>query len=203
MGNGPIRSSQRTRQAILDAARASFAASGFERTTMRGIAKAAGCDPALIVRYFNSKRELFEAAIDLPLERLPTPAPDGPVALASLIASFLATWDRDQTFVGLLRASATDEDAAVTMREFFERRVRDRLSAWTGGSEQRAALMGAMLLGIAWARFVVRLDDIATASPAELSNGICCVLRKAGSTVPKTASELATHQDRPRRRRMP
>lgn len=196
MGNGPIRSSQRTRQAILDAARASFAANGFERTTMRGIAKEAGCDPALIVRYFNSKRALFEAAIDLPLERLPTPASDHPVALASLIALFVETWDRDQTFVGLLRASATDEDAAATMRAFFERRVRERLSAWTGGSEQRAALMGAMLLGIAWARFVVRLDDIANASPEELSTGICGLLQEDSSTVPKTASELPAHQHR-------
>jgi len=169
MRNGPIRSSQRTRQAILTAARASFAANGFERTTMRGVAKEAGCDPAMIVRYFKTKRALFEAAIDLPLEQLSIPKAGHSAALAPLIKTFLEVWDRDLTFVSLLRASATDEDAAITMREFFEQRVRGRLSAWTDGSDQRGSMMGAMLLGIAWARYVVRLDYIADASPAELT----------------------------------
>lgn len=182
MGNGPIRSSTRTKEAILAAARTSFAANGFDRTTMRGIASEVGCDPAMIVRYFNTKRALFEAAIDLPLEQLPAPA--GPVALSPLIASFLEAWDRDQTFVGLLRASATDEEATTTMREFFEQRVRGRLSAWTGGLDDRTALMGAMLLGLAWARYVVRLDHIADASPAELTAGMLALLQKETHVAP-------------------
>ena len=47
--------SESTRQAILDAARDSFLARGFARTTIRGVARTAGVDPALVSYYFGAK----------------------------------------------------------------------------------------------------------------------------------------------------
>src|SRR5262245_51337056 len=62
-----VRKSDRTRAAILDAAQKLFAEHGHERTTVREIAAKASVDPALVIRYFGSKDELFvrAAAFDL------------------------------------------------------------------------------------------------------------------------------------------
>ena len=62
-----VRKSDRTRAAILDAAQKLFAEHGHERTTVRDIAAKASVDPALVIRYFGSKDELFvrAAAFDL------------------------------------------------------------------------------------------------------------------------------------------
>ena len=61
------RKSDRTRAAILDAAQKLFAQHGHDRTTVRDIAAKASIDPALVIRYFGSKDELFvrAAAFDL------------------------------------------------------------------------------------------------------------------------------------------
>jgi AcrR family transcriptional regulator len=48
----------KTRQRILDAALQLFAAQGYEETTMRDIAAAAGCSLGLTYRYFASKEDL-------------------------------------------------------------------------------------------------------------------------------------------------
>lgn len=68
------------------AARAEFAARGYDKTSVRGIAKAAGVDPALVHHYFGSKDELFAAAIELSMEPalfVPAILGAGPTASAS------------------------------------------------------------------------------------------------------------------------
>ena len=48
-----------TREAILEAARAQFIATGFRGTTIRSVAKAAGVDPALVLHFFGNKDTLY------------------------------------------------------------------------------------------------------------------------------------------------
>ncbi|MGW4528784.1 TetR/AcrR family transcriptional regulator [Amycolatopsis sp. NPDC004378] len=55
----PRRDGQRTRAAILTAAADLFARHGFTATTLKTIGDVAGCDPALVNRYFGSKAELL------------------------------------------------------------------------------------------------------------------------------------------------
>ena len=55
-----------TRERIAVAARSLFADLGYERTTFRGIAAAAGVDPALVVHFYGSKDELFRQVMVLP-----------------------------------------------------------------------------------------------------------------------------------------
>src|SRR3982751_3297600 len=57
----------RTRAAILDAARAAFVQRGYEAVSIRSVARAAGVDPALVHRFHGSKEELFVAAMELPV----------------------------------------------------------------------------------------------------------------------------------------
>src|ERR1700753_4488319 len=51
---------RRTEARIRAAAAELFVASGYERTTIRAIAQAAGVDAGLVMHYFGSKQELFE-----------------------------------------------------------------------------------------------------------------------------------------------
>ena len=51
-----------TRDVILDAARPLFAERGFNGTTIRDVAEAAGVSPALVMKLTGSKAELFQAA---------------------------------------------------------------------------------------------------------------------------------------------
>jgi len=53
---------------VLAAARAEFAARGYEKASMRAIARGAGVDAALLHHYFGSKDRLFMAALEFPLD---------------------------------------------------------------------------------------------------------------------------------------
>src|SRR6478735_1566627 len=57
-----------TRAVIVDAARRSFAAKGYDKASMRGIAREAGVDPALVHHYFEGKAGLFAATLDVPVD---------------------------------------------------------------------------------------------------------------------------------------
>src|SRR6478735_4170536 len=64
--SGRRRGTTQTRDAIAVAARAQFAELGYDRATFRGIAGAAGVDPALVVHFFGSKEALFRDVMQLP-----------------------------------------------------------------------------------------------------------------------------------------
>src|SRR5690242_912334 len=57
-----------TRNVILGAARRLFADTGYDKTSVRDVAAAAGVDPAMIRHYFGSKVELFRATMGWPFE---------------------------------------------------------------------------------------------------------------------------------------
>ncbi|MGH2736368.1 MAG: TetR family transcriptional regulator, partial [Actinomycetota bacterium] len=113
------------RDAILEAARATFGEAGYEGATIRAVARRAGVDPALVHHYFGNKEHLFTAAMELPIdpgdvvERLLAERPER--LGESLLRFFLTVWEsaanRDP-LIGLIRAAMSNERAATMMREF-------------------------------------------------------------------------------------
>ncbi|HLK76827.1 MAG TPA: TetR family transcriptional regulator [Streptosporangiaceae bacterium] len=75
-------SGQDTRRRILAAAGELFSARGYEDVTIRDIAAAADADPALVIRYFTAKNDLF-VLVRQPDLRL-TPAPGQPLTAQNL-----------------------------------------------------------------------------------------------------------------------
>ena len=75
-------SGQDTRRRILAAAGELFSARGYEDVTIRDIASAADADPALVIRYFTAKNDLF-VLVRQPDLRL-TPAPGQPLTAQNL-----------------------------------------------------------------------------------------------------------------------
>jgi AcrR family transcriptional regulator len=64
MGNAARLSADQRKQAIVDAVRDIFAEKGFDGTTTRELAKAAGVSEALLYKHFPSKESLYAAMLD-------------------------------------------------------------------------------------------------------------------------------------------
>ncbi|MFI6902292.1 TetR family transcriptional regulator [Nonomuraea sp. NPDC050394] len=169
---GRWRSGEQSRRRILDAARARFISHGYDTVTVRSIAADAGVDPAMIHYFFGSKDKLFAAALEGPvsprdpLDDLLAEGLDG--AAARIVRGFLAAFD-DAGGMGplaLLRSGQSPE----MVREYVEREFTTRLAGHLQGPDTalRAQLITAQLLGLALARYGLRLPGPATASPEDL-----------------------------------
>lgn len=179
---GPRRTGRRpgesgTREAILAAATAAFAAAGYERATIRGIAAAADVDPALVLHYFGSKEELFEAALELPVsprQIFERGAAAGADQLGAVIVrTFLEAWEPPATRVRLmamLRSAMTNETAMGMVRDLLVREVFGPITRTLGVADAplRATLVGSQFVGLAILRFIGRLEPLASASVDDL-----------------------------------
>jgi AcrR family transcriptional regulator len=176
-----------TRADILEAARASFAELGYDRTSVRGVAARAGVDPALVHRFYGSKDDLLAAALTVALnpgERIPELMEGDVGALGErVVGYFLSVWEQSpsrEVLIGMLRSAATNERAAAQLRQFFGREVLGRIAARLGheDAELRATLAGSQLLGLAMARYIIRFDPIASAEPQTIVATIAPALQR-------------------------
>ncbi len=161
-----------TRQLIVDAARAEFAESGYNDATIRSIARRAEVDPALVYHYFGEKSALYVASANLPVDprRVKIQASQAGGGGAQIVERFLAQWERDevpgQAFVTLVQAVAGSPDAADSMREFLTERVWGPCppdmdeEVWA----RRSALVSSQLVGVAWTRYILKVEPMASAS---------------------------------------
>ncbi|MEU7565907.1 TetR/AcrR family transcriptional regulator [Streptomyces fradiae] len=167
----PPRRSDATRAAILAAARERFAADGYERATIRAIAREAGIDPSMVMRYYGNKERLFTAAseIDLRLPRLGA-LPARHVG-AALVGHFLDRWEADDVLTAVLRGGITNPAGAERMHAIF----REQLGPLVAGlcpdpaeAPRRAALVASQILGMALVRYVVKLPPAADLTKDEV-----------------------------------
>ena len=170
-----------TREAILDAARRAFAEQGYQQATIRGVADLAGVDPALVHHYFGTKQDLFVAAVELPVNpigQLMAVLADEPDQIGQRIVEvFLSIWDHaaDRSpLLALIRSAVGDERAAAMLREFITEEVLGQLARRLGSPDARlrATLVGSQLIGLAMARYIVRVEPLASAPAAELAAAV-------------------------------
>ncbi len=162
---------QQTRDALLAAARAEFAEVGFDQARVRSIAAAAGVDPAMVNHWFGGKDGLFLAAMDIPFDPAVVLARvlDGGLEETGerIVRTFLTVWDATGggPFVALLRSVANHETAARMIREFVSEVLIGRIAAAVSTDQHRlrAALCGSQVVGLGMARYVIRLEPIASA----------------------------------------
>jgi AcrR family transcriptional regulator len=164
--------SDRTKAAILRAARDRFGADGYERTTIRAVAADAAIDPSMVMRYFGSKERLFDAALAIDL-RLPDLSAVAPQDLAAtLIRHFLARWESDpadDALLVLLRSAVTNERAAQRMHEIFATQVAPALGVALGPRAAAVApVLTTQLLGLALTRYLIRLPAVTALDPEQV-----------------------------------
>jgi AcrR family transcriptional regulator len=170
---GLDRRSDRTRAAILNAARERFATHGYDRTTIRGVAADADIDPSMVMRYYGNKARLFEAALTIDL-RLPdlsaVPREELPRVL---VRHFLDRWEgnpADDALLVLLRSAVTNEQAAARTHEIFASQVAPALATALGRemAGRRAGVVAAQLLGLGLTRYLLRLPAVTALTRAEI-----------------------------------
>ncbi|MEJ8658996.1 TetR family transcriptional regulator [Streptomyces sp. MS1.AVA.4] len=154
------RRSDATRAAILEAARERFAADGYERATIRAIAKDAGIDPSMVMRYYGNKEGLFIAASEIDLRLPELGAAPGRDVGAVLVSHFLDRWEDDEVLTAMLRVGVTNTAGAERMRQVFRSQLLPVAAGVCPVPEEvprRAALAGSQILGMALARYVLRI----------------------------------------------
>ncbi|MFF7713350.1 TetR family transcriptional regulator [Streptomyces sp. NPDC007988] len=158
--SSPTRRSDATRAAILEAARERFAADGYERATIRAIAKDAGIDPSMVMRYYGNKEGLFAAASEMDLRLPELGAMPGQHIGAVLVSHFLDRWEHDEVLTAMLRVGVTNAAGAERMTEVFRGQllpIAEGVCPVRDEVPRRAALAASQILGMALARYVLRI----------------------------------------------
>lgn len=167
----PRASGRATRSAIQEAATPMFAEHGFNGVSVRAIAAAAHVDPALVIRHFGSKEELFLQTID-PRDSVSEVTSGSLETLGQrLVEHFLgqAGTHLRQNFAALIRASdrpSVREELARSTARIFITPIASRL----GGDrrELRAALVAAQVGGLLSSLFLAEDPVTLTASDADI-----------------------------------
>ena len=160
-----------TRAAIRAAAAHQFAERGFDRTSLRSIAAEAGVDQKLVAHFFGTKQQLFVEVVQLPFD----PAEVVPAVfggdqeragerVAEFVLGLLEDPESRRPFVGLVRAATTEPEAARMVQELLTREILARIVAELGSDDAdlRASLLGSQVVGLLMARYIVRIEPLAS-----------------------------------------
>ncbi|GGP87090.1 TetR/AcrR family transcriptional regulator [Streptomyces griseomycini] len=167
----PARRSDSTRAAILHAARERFASDGYERATIRAIARDAKIDPSMVMRYYGNKEGLFAAAVAIDLELPDLGALPRQEVGRALARHFLAVWEGNEVLTALLRVAATSRAGAERTQGVFRDQILPVVRQVCPDPEQvpaRAALVTSQLLGLALTRYVLRFPPAAGLTREEI-----------------------------------
>ncbi|MER6673929.1 TetR family transcriptional regulator [Streptomyces sp. NPDC000983] len=167
-----------TRDRILTVARAEFSERGYEKTSVRGIAKAAGVDSALVHHYFGTKEQVFEAAVEVafaPVIKARDSVFEGPIEGVGerLTRMILGLWENPVTrtpLLAIVRSAVNNEAAAAVFRKLIAaqllRRIGEQLDL--PEADLRAELAAAQLVGVAMMRYVMKIEPLASADPERI-----------------------------------
>ncbi len=164
------RDRESTQVAIRAIAHRLFSERGYAGTPLRDIASEAGVDPALIIRYFRSKEELFLDTMRLDDEQFAVL--DGPLEeLGEHFIDFVLTSEEQvrSVFLALVRASGTEGvDSRLTEahEEYFVAPLRARLHG--PDAELRARLAAAVVGGLLYSLWVVGDEHLVATDHHEL-----------------------------------
>ncbi|MCW2687717.1 MAG: transcriptional regulator [Mycobacterium sp.] len=166
-----------SRDVVLGAAKRRFAKEGYEKTTLRAIARDAHVDPSMVLYLFGSKAELFRESMRLILD------PDVLVAAMAgsdgeigtrMVRAYLQMWEEPDTatsMVAMLQSATSNPDAHEAFRAFMQSYVLTAVSAVLGGGKQarlRAMLAATNLIGTAMLRYIMAVPPLASLSVDEV-----------------------------------
>ena len=174
---GRWRTGQQNKLRVLEVAREHFKR-GYDQATVRGIATDAGVDVAMVYYFFGNKEGLFAAAVidipEHPLHQLPALLDEGPDGIgARLVRRFIERWDEGDTFEPLLtvwRSAADQPLARKLLHDTLAGPVADRVTTEFGVDDAvlRVELVASHLMGLAFARYQLRIEPMASAEVDEL-----------------------------------
>jgi AcrR family transcriptional regulator len=159
---------RRTEARILAAASRLFVEYGYGRTTIRGVAAAAGVDAGLVMHYFGSKQGLFQRVTHAgPAQELTGTAGQVTEQILARLADSLAS--EPVHSLAVLRSMLTHPQAAQAAREGTARyQAQISRSIPAVDADARAALVSAVMLGVIVSRHLLKSDGLTDASPQQV-----------------------------------
>ncbi|HEV3505374.1 MAG TPA: TetR/AcrR family transcriptional regulator, partial [Actinomycetes bacterium] len=100
-----------------------------------------------------------------------------------LVETFLSIWDHaaDRSpLLALVRSAVGDEHAAAMLREFITEEVLGEIAHRLGSPDARlrATLVGSQLMGMAMARYIIKVEPLASAPAAQVVAAIGPTLQR-------------------------
>ncbi len=166
-----------TRELIAAAARRQFAELGYDRTSLRSVAREAGVDPSLISHFYASKQQLFLAVLELPFEPadvLPRivggPRDEIGLRLARFVVGLLESEEGRRRMTAIVRAAASEPEAARLVRELIGTRLLGPMAEALGvdDARTRAAFCGVQVVGLVMSRYIVAVEPLASLEPEQV-----------------------------------
>lgn len=143
-------------------------ADGYERTTIRAVASAAGVDAGLVMHYFVSKQELFRRVIDA--ATVPEISGEPAQATEQLLAALAERLTNEPVAsLTILRSMLTNPEAASsasTAAARYQAQIAQAIPA--DDANLRAAIISAITIGITVSRHLIKSDELAGADPAQV-----------------------------------
>lgn len=161
MTSRPPRDVNATKARILAAARTAFSQHGYAAASLRDIARVAEASPALTIRYFGSKEELFEAALDDMLDASILTDIDRATFGARLVETFAGS-NPDSHPLRVMILSCSDARARAIIDSHVRSRLMVPLTAWLGPKEAEARAAHLLLLsaGLFFYRLIYPLEPL-------------------------------------------
>ncbi len=187
-----------TRAEITAAAARRFAVAGYDATSLRQVAADAGVDPALVRRFFGDKERLFTAVASALIdpERALAAVADGPPEgagerLLRYFLSLLGDVSRPGPLLGLIRSAVTSDHAAGLLRRVLAEQVLREIAVSFPSPQPGlgAALAASQLVGLAVARYAVRLPPLTGAGTEDLVRAVAPVMHYYLTGHPISATE--------------
>lgn len=190
-----------TREEILTAAREAFAEHGYDKTSVRAIARGAGVDSALVHHYFGTKEQVFAAAVAAAVapavSAVHTIPENHPEAIgAQLVRFFLGIWENPETrgpLVAIARSALTNDTAARIFRGFITEQMVRRMAAKVGTPDAplRVQLAASQLVGAAILRYILGVEPLASAPIEEVAARLVPVVQRHLTGPAPSAAEIA------------
>jgi AcrR family transcriptional regulator len=168
-------------------ARRLFAEHGYDRTSMRQVAIAAGVDPMLVTHYFTSKTGLFAAVVGPPVDpeiAIAHILGAGPEHVGERMAGFvlrtLETPESRNWVIAMVRAATAEAEIAAVVRARLAEELLAPLAAAAGGSdpEYRAGFLAAQLVGLVTSRYILALEPLASRPADEVAADLAPTLQR-------------------------
>src|ERR1700739_41201 len=175
---GRWRTGQQNRQRVLDAARERFMRHGYEGATVRAIPADAGVDVARVYYFFDKKEGLSTASAltgpEHPLHQLATLLDEGSEQIGPrLVRRFLEHWEEGAVFEPFLPRwppAAIHPQARKVLHDSLAGPIAKRVATEFGvaDAELRVELVASHLAGLAFARYQLQIEPIASNSIEDL-----------------------------------
>ncbi|MGH3150604.1 MAG: TetR/AcrR family transcriptional regulator [Streptosporangiaceae bacterium] len=172
---------------ILAEARASFAEHGYAGTTVRAVARAADVDPALVFHYYGSKENLLDVATTPPqsfLDQIVSAWQTPPAELGEqLVLQMLRNWqnpEHEPILRAVMQIAGNEPAIREKLRQIIQRSMMGPSAQALSENEQalRSGLIAAQLMGLAFMRFVWKIEPLASLDDDAVVAAIAPVIQR-------------------------